>query len=76
MEALAIYEELQHPELGGMYNVMGGMYSSRYRSAPGFRAGASSGPQHGALGDKAVEFFKVNFACSGAHHRSLPITAR
>jgi hypothetical protein len=62
-EALAIYEELQHPELGSMYKAMGGLYHDRYRAAPGFwgpgfRGGGADGPQHGEMGDKAIEYYQ------------------
>ena len=33
-EALQIYEDLQHPELGAMYTVLGNMAIDRYRNLP------------------------------------------
>jgi hypothetical protein len=57
-EALAVYEELQLPELGEMYKVIGTMYLGRYRATAGYRWNSSSGPQHGELGDKAIEYYR------------------
>jgi tetratricopeptide (TPR) repeat protein len=57
-KALAIYEELQHLELGVMYKVMGSMCRTKYTLMPGYRPGASSGPQHEEVGDMALDFYR------------------
>jgi hypothetical protein len=53
-EALSIYEELQHPELGGMYNVMGNLWRSRYLALEEYRPRIHA---CGDLGDKAIEHY-------------------
>ena len=57
-EALSIFEDLQHPTLGTMYLVMGGMYADKYSTAKGFERGTATGPQHGEWGDEAIQCFE------------------
>jgi hypothetical protein len=58
MAALAIYEELQHDELGEIYNALGGMYMDRYRATPGYKSHSADGPQHGELGAKVLTYYQ------------------